>query len=518
MTQPQGHSTSGSHERYKTKERLQWENDYDCIELFKEWLIANSIASEDELTQMRADIKKEVSKQKNLAWKAYQNPILEELNQAVVLLDKLIEESPNGVFIKPIKEKLEFDAKLNPHRKNVFGAIRSALRLVRGEVTNAKSELKQMLSDWNTQNQERYSSHLYSQSEKSILKVKEVSPSYNDQSDELDARVILRDNFERILADKPEVLIFGEDSGQIGGVNQGLEGLQQKFSELRVSDTGIREATILGQGIGMAMRGLRPIAEIQYLDYLLYCFQGLSDDLATLHYRTKGQQKAPLIIRTRGHRLEGIWHSGSPLGMMLNGLRGMNVLVPRNMTKAAGFYNTLLASDEPAIVIECLNGYRLKEKLPANLGEFTTPVGIPEITKQGSDITLVTYGSTWRLVTDAAKELEKVEISCEVIDVQSLLPFDIKHSIVESLKKTNKVVFIDEDVSAGATAYMMQKVLEEQKGYFYLDSEPKTISAKDHRPAYGEDGDYFSKPNTDDIFESVYAIMHDHNPTKYPTL
>ena len=518
MTQPQGHSTSGSHERYKSKYRLQWENDYDCIELFKKWLIANSIASDDELTLIRADIKKEVSKQKNIAWKAYQNPILEELNQAVFLLDKLIEESSNGVFIKPIKEKLEYDAKLNPHRKNIFGAIRSALRLVRGEDTNAKAQLKQILSDWNSQNQERYNSYLYSQSEQSILKVKDVSPTYNEQTEQVDARVILRDNFERILADKPEVLIFGEDSGQIGGVNQGLEGLQQKFGELRVSDTGIREATILGQGIGMAMRGLRPIAEIQYLDYLLYCFQGLSDDLATLHYRTKGKQKAPLIIRTRGHRLEGIWHSGSPLGMMLNGLRGMHILVPRNMTKAAGFYNTLMASDEPAIVIECLNGYRLKEKLPSNLGKFTTPVGIPEITKQGSDITLVTYGSTWRLVSEAAKELEKVEISCEVIDVQSLLPFDIKHSIVESLKKTNKVVFIDEDVSAGATAYMMQKVLEEQKGYFYLDSEPKTISAKDHRPAYGEDGDYFSKPNTDDIFESVYALMHDHKPTKYPTL
>ena len=518
MTQPQGHSTSGSHERYKPKERLQWEKDFDCIELFKKWLIENSITSDDELTQMRADIKKDVSKQKNMAWKAYQKPIVEELNQAIVLLDKLIKESPNGVFIKPIKEKLEFDAKLNPHRKNVFGAIHSALRLVRGENTNSKTQLKQMLSDWSTQNQERYSSHLYSQSEQSILKVKDVNPTYNEQSEKVDARVILRDNFERILADKPEVLIFGEDSGQIGGVNQGLEGLQQKFGELRVSDTGIREATILGQGIGMAMRGLRPIAEIQYLDYLLYCFQGLSDDLATLHYRTKGQQKAPLIIRTRGHRLEGIWHSGSPLGMMLNGLRGIHVLVPRNMTKAAGFYNTLLVSDEPAIVIECLNGYRLKEKQPSNLGEFTTPVGIPEITKEGSDITLVTYGSTWKLVSKAAKELEKVEISCEVIDVQSLLPFDIKHSIVESLKKTNKVVFIDEDVSAGATAYMMQKVLEEQKGYFYLDSEPKTISAKDHRPAYGEDGDYFSKPNTDDIFETVYAIMHDHNPTKYPSL
>ncbi|MDG1917198.1 MAG: thiamine pyrophosphate-dependent enzyme [Flavobacteriales bacterium] len=518
MTQPQGHSTSGSHERYKSKERLQWETDFDCIELFKQWIVSNSIASEEELDVLRSNIKKEVSKQKNKAWKAYQTPIIEELNRAISLLDNLINESPNGVFIKPIKEKLEFDAKLNPHRKNIFSAIRSALRLVRGENGNAKTQLKSLLSEWNSQNQERYSSHLYSQSTQAINSVKAVEPKYSNDSEEVDARIILRDNFDSILSKNPEVLIFGEDSGQIGGVNQGLEGLQQKFGELRVSDTGIREATILGQGIGMAMRGLRPIAEIQYLDYLLYCFQGMSDDLSTLHYRTKGKQKAPLIIRTRGHRLEGIWHSGSPMGMMLNGLRGMHVLVPRNMTKAAGFYNTLLASDEPAIVIECLNGYRLKEKLPANLGEFTTPVGIPEVTKQGTDITLVTYGSTWRLVTEAAKELEKVEISCEVIDVQSLLPFDVNHSIVESLKKTNKVLFIDEDVSAGATAFMMQKVIEEQKGYFHLDSEPRTLSAKDHRPAYGEDGDYFSKPNTDDIFESVYAIMHEHNPTKYPSL
>jgi pyruvate/2-oxoglutarate/acetoin dehydrogenase E1 component len=486
--------------------------------LFKQWIVSNSIASEEELDVLRSNIKKEVSKQKNKAWKAYQTPIIEELNRAISLLDNLIDESPNGVFIKPIKEKLEFDAKLNPHRKNIFSAIRSALRLVRGENGNAKTQLKSLLSEWNSQNQERYSSHLYSQSTQAINSVKAVEPKYSNDSEEVDARIILRDNFDSILSKNPEVLIFGEDSGQIGGVNQGLEGLQQKFGELRVSDTGIREATILGQGIGMAMRGLRPIAEIQYLDYLLYCFQGMSDDLSTLHYRTKGKQKAPLIIRTRGHRLEGIWHSGSPMGMMLNGLRGMHVLVPRNMTKAAGFYNTLLASDEPAIVIECLNGYRLKEKLPANLGEFTTPVGIPEVTKQGTDITLVTYGSTWRLVTEAAKELEKVEISCEVIDVQSLLPFDVNHSIVESLKKTNKVLFIDEDVSAGATAFMMQKVIEEQKGYFHLDSEPRTLSAKDHRPAYGEDGDYFSKPNTDDIFESVYAIMHEHNPTKYPSL
>jgi pyruvate/2-oxoglutarate/acetoin dehydrogenase E1 component/TPP-dependent pyruvate/acetoin dehydrogenase alpha subunit len=518
MTQPQGHSTSGSHERYKSKERLQWESDFDCIDLFKEWIVSNSISNTEELDTLRAEIKKEVSKQKNTAWKAYQSPILSELSLATQLLDELINESSNGVFIKSIKEKLVFDAKLNPHRRNIFSALRSALRLVRGENTNAKQKIKTQLSLWNDENQDRYSSHLYSQSKQSIDKVESIEPSYNDDAEEVDARVIIRDNFDAILSKHPEVLVFGEDSGQIGGVNQGLEGLQQKYGELRVSDTGIREATILGQGIGMAMRGLRPIAEIQYLDYLLYCFQGMSDDLSTLHYRTKGKQKAPLIIRTRGHRLEGIWHSGSPLGMMLNGLRGMHVLVPRNMTKAAGFYNTLLKSDEPAIVVECLNGYRLKEKLPSNLGEFTTPVGVPEITKEGSDITLVTYGSTWRIVSEAAKELEKVEVSCEVIDVQSLLPFDTNHAIVESLKKTNKVVFIDEDVSAGATAFMMQKVLEEQKGYFHLDCEPKTISSKDHRPAYGEDGDYFSKPNTDDIFEKVYDIMHEHNPKKYPTL
>jgi pyruvate/2-oxoglutarate/acetoin dehydrogenase E1 component/TPP-dependent pyruvate/acetoin dehydrogenase alpha subunit len=518
MTQPQGHSTSGSHERYKSKERLQWESDFDCIDLFKEWIVSNSISNTEELDTLRAEIKKEVSKQKNTAWKAYQSPILSELSLATQLLDELINESSNGVFIKSIKEKLEFDAKLNPHRRNIFSALRSALRLVRGENTNAKQKIKTQLSLWNDENQDRYSSHLYSQSKQSIDKVESIEPSYNSDAEEVDARVIIRDNFDAILSKHPEVLVFGEDSGQIGGVNQGLEGLQQKYGELRVSDTGIREATILGQGIGMAMRGLRPIAEIQYLDYLLYCFQGMSDDLSTLHYRTKGKQKAPLIIRTRGHRLEGIWHSGSPLGMMLNGLRGMHVLVPRNMTKAAGFYNTLLKSDEPAIVVECLNGYRLKEKLPSNLGEFTTPVGVPEITKEGSDITLVTYGSTWRIVSEAAKELEKVEVSCEVIDVQSLLPFDTNHTIVESLKKTNKVVFIDEDVSAGATAFMMQKVLEEQIGYFHLDCEPKTISSKDHRPAYGEDGDYFSKPNTDDIFEKVYDIMHEHNPKKYPTL
>ncbi|MGC6470814.1 MAG: alpha-ketoacid dehydrogenase subunit alpha/beta [Flavobacteriales bacterium] len=518
MTQPQGHSTSGSHERYKSEERLQWEKDFDCIDLFKQWIIDNSLATEQELNDCRKSLKKEVSKQKNEAWKNYQTPILEELKVAISLLDSLIDESPNGVFIKPIKENLELEARLNPHRKTIFSSLRAALRQVRGEKSSAKDQIKHQLNLWNSDNQERYSSHLYSQSSQSIEKIDHIKPNYSSDCQEVDARVILRDNFDTILSKHPEVLIFGEDSGQIGGVNQGLEGLQQKYGELRVADTGIREATILGQGIGMAMRGLRPIAEIQYLDYLLYCFQGMSDDLATLHYRTKGRQKAPLIIRTRGHRLEGIWHSGSPLGMMLNGLRGMHVLVPRNMTKAAGFYNALLKSDEPAIVVECLNGYRLKEKLPSNLGDFTTPIGVPEVTKEGSDITLVTYGSTWRLVEKAAKELEKVGVSAEVIDVQSLLPFDIHHSIIDSLKKTHKIVFIDEDVSSGATAYMMQKVLEEQKGYNYLDCEPISITSKDHRPAYGEDGDYFSKPNTDDIFEKVYALMHEYNPVHYPEL
>lgn len=518
MTQPQGHSTSGSHERYKSKERLQWEDDFDCIKMLIEWIISNNIASQEELDEMRKVAKKKVSTEKNAAWKAYRSPIDSELKQASALLGELISQSTNGVFIKPIKEQLDFDAKLNPHRKNSLGAIRAALRLVRGEESAAKTQLKQLLDTWNNENQDRYSSHLYSQSEWSAIKKEAVAPTYDSDAKEVDARLILRDNFDHIFSNHPETLIFGEDSGKIGGVNQGLEGMQEKYGELRVSDTGIREATILGQGIGMAMRGLRPIAEVQYLDYLLYCFQGMSDDLASLHYRTKGQQKAPLIIRTRGHRLEGIWHSGSPMGMILNGLRGMHVAVPRNMTKAAGFYNTLLASDDPAMVIECLNGYRLKEKMPSNLGEFRTPLGVPEITKTGDDVTIVTYGSTWRVVSKAAEELAKVDIHVEVIDVQTLLPFDINHQIVESLKKTNRVLFVDEDVPGGATAFMMQKVMEEQKGYFYLDSEPQTLTAKPHRPAYGEDGDYFSKPSADDIFEKVYAMMHEANPTHFPAL
>ena len=518
MTQPQGHSTSGSHERYKSKERLQWEDDFDCIKMFGEWIISNNISTQNELDEIRKVAKKKVSKEKNTAWKAYQSPIITELQTASKLLGDLIIQANNGVFIKPIKEQLDLDAKLNPLRKNIFAAIKAALRLVRGEDCTAKVHLKKMLDQWNQENQDRYSSHLHSESTWAATKVTEVAPTYNPDAEEVDARLILKDNFDYILSNHPESLVFGEDSGQIGGVNQGLEGMQEKYGELRVSDTGIREATILGQGIGMAMRGLRPIAEVQYLDYLLYCFQGMSDDLATLHYRTKGRQKAPLIIRTRGHRLEGIWHSGSPMGMILNGLRGMHVLVPRNMTKAAGFYNTLMSSDEPAIVIECLNGYRLKEKMPNNLGKFKTPLGTAEITRKGKDITLVTYGSTWRIVNKAAEELAKVDIHVEVIDVQSLLPFDNNHIIVESLKQTNRVLFVDEDVPGGATAFMLQKVMEEQKGFFYLDSEPQTLTAKAHRPAYGEDGDYFSKPNADDIFDKVYTMMHEAKPIKYPNI
>jgi len=515
VTQPQGHSTSGSHERYKSSERLQWELNFDPIKKMGEWMLELNLASKDDLDAVSKASKKLVREAKANAWNAFINPIKEEQSIVSSLLFQLAESSSNKATIITIANDLK--GKSEPIRKDLFNAARKSLRLVRAESSEAKSLIGNWLHKEKQVNANRFSSHLYSDSVFSSLKVKEVLPEYQDAK-EVDARVILRDNFDAIFAKMPEALIFGEDSGNIGDVNQGLEGLQEKYGELRVSDVGIREATILGQGIGMAMRGLRPIAEIQYLDYLLYAIQIMSDDLATLHYRTKGGQKAPLIIRTRGHRLEGIWHSGSPMGMIVNSLRGVNVLVPRDMTQAAGFYNTMLASDDPALIIECLNGYRLKEKMPVNLGEFKTPVGIPETTKEGSDITLVTYGSTWRLVMEAAKELESVGVSAEVIDVQSLIPFDVNHHIVDSISKTNRVLFIDEDVPGGATAYMMQKVLEEQKAYFHLDSEPRTLSAKAHRPAYGTDGDYFSKPSADDIFEVVYAMMNESNPSKYPSI
>ena len=515
VTQPQGHSTSGSHERYKSADRLQWEIDFDPIKKMGEWMLESNLASQDDLDSVSKESKKMVRIAKANAWNAFINPIKEEQKEVTSLLMQLASGSSNKAFIEKFANDLS--EKVEPIRKDMFNTVRKALRLVRDENSEHKTNLIAWLTKEKQVNTNRFSSHLYSNSDSASLKIAEVLPEY-ESAEDVDARLIIRDNFDAIFTNKPETLIFGEDSGNIGDVNQGLEGMQEKHGELRVSDVGIREATILGQGIGMAMRGLRPIAEIQYLDYLLYAIQIMSDDLATLHYRTKGGQKAPLIIRTRGHRLEGIWHSGSPMGMIINALRGVNVLVPRNMTKAAGFYNTMLKSDDPALIIECLNGYRLKEKMPTNLGEFRTPVGIPETTKEGTDITLVSYGSTWRLVMEAANELEILGVSAEVIDVQSLIPFDVNHRIVESISKTNRVLFIDEDVPGGATAYMMQKVVEDQKAYFHLDSEPRTLSAKAHRPAYGTDGDYFSKPSVDSIFEEVYAMMHEANPEKYPSI
>ena len=516
VTQPQGHSTSGSHERYKSAERLQWEADFDCVLQMRKFILDIELAEEEELLAIEKEAVTHVKEAKRAAWDAYLEDIKVEQAEAVQLLKEVAEKSPNKVFILPIVTKLEKDRE--PIRKLIFESIKAILRIVRNEDTQEIKNLKKWLALETENNYFRYSSFLHSEGNESATAIEEVNPAYSDDAKRVDARVILKDNFDTILAKDKRVLVFGEDAGNIGDVNQGLEGLQAKHGVLRVADTGIREATILGQGIGMAMRGLRPIAEIQYLDYLLYAIQIMSDDLATLRYRTMNGQKAPLIIRTRGHRLEGVWHSGSPMGMIINSLRGINVLVPRDMTKAAGFYNTMLKSDEPALIIECLNGYRLKETMPANLGEFTTPVGKVEVIREGSDITVVSYGSILRPAMEAAAELEKVGISVEIIDVQSLLPFDLDHDIVESLKKTNRVLFLDEDVPGGATAFMMQKVLEEQGGYYHLDSEPVTLAAKEHRPAYGTDGDYFSKPSVDDIFDCLYEIMHEANAAKYPSI
>ena len=514
LTQPQGHSTSGSHERYKSPERLAWEVENDCILHMRNWIISSNLASEEELDEMDKSIKKEVLEAKKTAWKNYVEPIVAERNALVTVLNEVAAKSANKVFLERIANDL-LSIK-EPIRKDVLIAARKALRLV------IKEQGKQILADYiqkyTTEKQPFYSSHLMSSSNKAATTVNEVLPVYNDVSEEVDARVILRDNFDQILGNHQNVMIFGEDAGNIGDVNQGLEGMQEKHGLNRVSDTGIREATILGQGIGMAMRGLRPIAEIQYLDYLLYAIQIMSDDLATLQYRTVGKQKAPLIVRTRGHRLEGIWHSGSPMGMIINAVRGMYVLVPRNMTKAAGFYNTLLEGDEPALVIECLNGYRLKEKMPSNLQDIRTPIGVVEVLKEGKDLTILSYGSTLRLVEQAAKELLEVGIDVEVIDAQSLLPFDNNHTVVGSLQKTSRLLIVDEDVPGGASAYLMQQVIENQKGYMFLDSEPQTLTAKAHRPAYGTDGDYFSKPSVEDIFEKVYAIMNETNPLEYPSM
>ncbi|WP_277013736.1 alpha-ketoacid dehydrogenase subunit alpha/beta [Flavobacterium lindanitolerans] len=514
LTQPQGHSTSGSHERYKNADRLAWEADYDCIRQMKLWMIAINIATQEELDEIDNAVKKEVLEGKKAAWSAFVDPIKTEQKELVTLLENIAASSENKVFIQKFSSDLA--GIKEPIRKDIIVTARKVLRLIAKE--NGKNQLAHWITAYIEKIQPKFSSNLFSESSQNVFSVEEVRPQYAENAEEVDGRIIIRDNFDAIFSKYPETLVFGEDAGNIGDVNQGLEGMQEKYGELRVADAGIREATILGQGIGMAMRGLRPIAEIQYLDYLLYAIQIMSDDLATLQYRTKGKQKAPLIIRTRGHRLEGIWHSGSPMGMIINAIRGIHVLVPRNMTKAAGFYNTLLETDEPALVVECLNGYRLKEAMPVNMGEFKTPIGVVETLKEGKDITLVSYGSTLRLVEQAAKELLEIGIDAEIIDVQSLLPFDINHDIVKSLAKTNRLLVIDEDVPGGASAYILQQILDEQNGYKYLDSKPETLAAKAHRPAYGTDGDYFSKPSVEDIYEKVYAIMNEVNPEKFPNL
>lgn len=516
VTQPQGHSTSGSHERYKSKERLEWEKEHDCIVKFKHWILDNELASEEELDRLEKEAKDAAKTARAAAWNAFVKDIKKDQEQAVTLLEALGQESEHSGQIIQVVSELK--KTLNPIRLDAFKAVKKVLRLTRNEETSSRASLVAWLKKSEEENFKRFSSHVMSESDEASLKVPEVKAVFSETSPLVDGREVLQACFDAALSRDPKVIAFGEDVGKIGDVNQAFAGLQAKYGELRVTDTGIRETTIIGQGIGAALRGLRPIAEIQYLDYLLYAIQTLSDDLATLQYRTVGGQKAPLIIRTRGHRLEGVWHSGSPIGMILHSLRGINVLVPRDMTQAAGFYNTMLQSDDPALIIECLNGYRLKERIPDNIGEFTVPVGVPEVIRQGTDVTVVTYGSMCRIIMQAAEELEELGISLEIIDVQSLLPFDVHHSIVESLKKTNRVVFADEDVPGGASAYMMQKVLEEQGGYFHLDSQPVTIAAAEHRPAYASDGDYWSKPNVETVFDKVYELMSEVNPQRFPKL
>lgn len=516
LTQPQGHSTSGSQERYKSEKRLQWEKENDCNKRFREWILANKITDNEALSAIELTIKKEVRTAKKEAWIEFLAPHKEAKKNLVDLLDKLAVNTPNRAFITKIKNDLI--AVEEPLKKDLAINSRKALRHVIGENSKEKEALLKWIENFLEDSQSKFSSHLYSELPGSAVSINEIPPKYSPIPEKVDGRVILRDNFDELFRKYPHALIFGEDSGAIGDVNQGLEGLQKKYGKMRISDTGIRETTIIGQGIGLALRGLRPIAEIQYLDYILYGLQTLSDDLATLLYRTVGKQKAPLIIRTRGHRLEGIWHSGSQMGGIIHFLRGMYILVPRDMTKAAGFYNTLMKSDEPALIIESLNGYRLKEDKPTNLGELCTPIGIVEIVKKGTDITLLSYGSTLRIVQNTARELAEVGIDAEIIDAQSLLPFDITNTVLSSVKKTNRLLVIDEDVPGGCAAYLMQDIIERQGAYKYLDSSPQTLTAKAHRPAYASDGDYFSKPNAEDIFEKVYEIMHEANPIEYPKL
>ncbi len=517
LTQPQGHSTSGSHERYKSEARLEWEKEYDCLKKFEEFIVSNKIATPEELREIQRDIKREVREEKNKIWKKFISGIIDEKQEAINIYKNVANSDTDNInFINNIINTLEHNSQ--PIRKDIIESARKILRYLIHDDSEEKKQLIEWLNNYQEKLKPKYSSHLYDEGDKAAHNIDEVPATYDHNAPMVDARIVLRDNFDKIFEKYPETLIFGEDTGKIGDVNQGLEGLQEKYGELRVADTGIREPTIIGQGIGMALRGLRPITEIQYLDYILYCLQTLSDDLASLRYRSFNRQIAPVIIRTRGHRLEGIWHSGSPMGGIINLMRGILILVPRNMTKAAGFYNTLLKSNESALVIECLNGYRLKERLPDNLGEFTVPIGQVEIIQEGNDITVISYGSTLRLVQQAAIELSSIGIEIEIIDIQSLLPFDLDHTCAKSISKTNRVLIVDEDMPGGASGYILQQLLDEQAIFQYLDSAPQTLSAQPHRPAFGSDGDYFSKPSTDDIFEKIYQIIHEANPKQYPKL
>ena len=508
LTQPQGHSTSGSHERYKSAERLQWEKDFDCITKMREWILAKGYATEEELQTIEEAAKKRVRDGKKKAWEAYMKPMEAERKELLQLLNSI---QPKTIFATELSQIPTLS------RKVIMNVARKALRQFLKE-NKEVSNLRTWITNYITTNEPKYSKHLYTEGTHNVMKIAEVAPIYEPDAKLVDARLILRENFDALLTKYPNLLIFGEDVGNIGDVNQGLEGLQKKHGAIKVADTGIRESTIVGQGIGLAMRGLRPIAEIQYLDYILYGLQTLSDDLATLHYRTFGRQSAPLIVRTRGHRLEGIWHAGSPMGILLHALRGVCILTPRNMVKAAGVYNTLLEGNQPAVVVECLNGYRLKEPMPTNLAEFKTPIGVVETLREGKDITVVSYGSTLRIVCEVADELASMGIDIEIIDAQSLAPFDVRHDIVKSIQKTNRLLVVDEDMPGATSAYILQKIVEEQNAYQYLDSAPQTLSAGNHRPAYATDGDYFSKPNADSIIEKIYSIMHEANPKKYPKL
>ncbi|MEZ4518455.1 MAG: transketolase C-terminal domain-containing protein [Chloroflexota bacterium] len=517
LTQPQGHSTSGSHERYKSPERLAWEEEHDCLRQMRRWIIEQRIAPEGELDQIERNAEKLVENFRMKAWSAFTRPIYDERKAAAELIQHIEQALPEEEAVTEIRRRLlKKDA---PLRRDIQAAVHEALVALQG-ITDPPGQPIAQLIDWRNkqvaENDERYGSHMYSQSAESALRIGTTEPIYAPDAPLVPGSKLLNACFDAMLARDPRVVAFGEDLGHLGGVNQTWAGLQSRYGELRVSDTGIREATIIGQAIGLAMRGLRPIAEIQYLDYLLYALQILSDDLASLHWRTHGGQKAPVIISTRGHRLEGVWHAGSPMGSIIHLLRGIHICVPRDMTQAAAFYNTLLLGDEPGLVIEVLNGYRLKEQLPLNIGDMTLPLGVPEILREGEDVTIVTYGAACRIAMDAAEALEKVNISTEVIDVQTLLPFDRPRSILESLKKTSRIIFLDEDMPGGATAFMMQQVIEEHGGFYWLDTEPRTVTAKPHRPAYGSDGAYFSKPNAESVFETVYEMMNESNPAQYP--